>query len=176
MDRIILVGFRCVGKTTIGEKLAEVLEWEFLDLDKEIQKKLGKTIKEIVEEKGWHYFRKIEKEEMKKLKKFKKIIIALGGGGILHKEEMESLLENSLVVWLYSSPEVILKRMKEDEKTFSQRPALKDLDLEKEIVEVLKERMPLYEKFSHFRIDTDKLDIEEAVKNILEKLPQGSKE
>jgi shikimate kinase len=170
MDRIILIGFRCVGKTTIGKKLAEVLEWKFLDLDEEIQKKLGKTIKEIVEEKGWSYFRKIEKEDMKKLKELKKIVIALGGGSVLHKEEMENLLENSFIVWLYSSPEVIIKRIKEDEKTFFQRPALKNLDLEKEILEVLKERMPLYEKFSHFRIDTDKLDIESAVKKILEKL------
>jgi shikimate kinase len=170
MDRIILIGFRCVGKTTIGKKLAEVLEWKFLDLDEEIQKKLGKTIKEIVEEKGWSYFRKIEKEDMKKLKELKKIVIALGGGSVLHKEEMENLLENSFIVWLYSSPEVIIKRIKEDEKTFFQRPTLKDLDLEKEILEVLKERMPLYEKFSHFRIDTDKLDIESAVKKILEKL------
>uniref|UniRef100_A0A7V6CE73 Shikimate kinase n=1 Tax=Thermodesulfobacterium geofontis TaxID=1295609 RepID=A0A7V6CE73_9BACT len=176
MDRIVLIGFRCVGKTTIGKKLAKVLDWKFLDLDKEIQKKLGKTIKELVEEKGWDYFRKIEKEEMKRLKELKKIVIALGGGSILHQEEMGNLSKNSLVVWLYSSPEVILKRMKKDKKTFSQRPALKNLDLEKEIIEVLKERMPLYEKFSHFRIDTDKLDIEETVKKILEKLPQRSKE
>jgi shikimate kinase len=170
MDRIILIGFRCVGKTTIGKKLAEVLEWKFLDLDEEIQKKLGKTIKEIVEEKGWSYFRKIEKEEMKKLKELKEIVIALGGGSVLHQEEMENLLENSFIVWLYSSPEVIIKRIKEDEKTSFQRPALKKLDLEKEIFEILKERMPLYEKFSHFRIDTDKLDIESAIKKILEKL------
>jgi len=175
MDKIILIGFRCVGKTTIGKKLAEVLEWKFLDLDEEIQKKLGKTIKEIVEEKGWSYFRKIEKEEMKKLKELKEIVIALGGGSVLHQEEMENLLENSLVVWLYSSPKVIIKRIKEDEKTSFQRPALKNLDLEKEIFEILKERMPLYEKFSHFRIDTDNLNIESAVKEILEKLSQKRK-
>uniref|UniRef100_A0A7C4NTT0 Shikimate kinase n=1 Tax=Thermodesulfobacterium geofontis TaxID=1295609 RepID=A0A7C4NTT0_9BACT len=175
MDKIILIGFRCVGKTTIGKKLAEVLEWKFLDLDEEIQKKLGKTIKEIVKEKGWGYFRKIEKEEMKKLRELKEIVIALGGGSVLHQEEMENLLENSLVVWLHSSPEVIIKRIKEDEKTSFQRPSLKNLDLEKEIFEVLKERIPLYEKFHNFRIDTDNLNIESAVKEILEKLSQKGK-
>ncbi|PMP67079.1 MAG: shikimate kinase [Thermodesulfobacterium geofontis] len=170
MNKIILIGFRCVGKTTIGKRLAEILNWEFLDLDILIQEKFGKTIKEIVEERGWEYFRKIEKEEMKKFEKLKNAVIALGGGSVIHKEEMEGLLKDSLVVWLYSSPEVILKRMKEDEKTFYQRPALKNLDLEKEINEILEERIPLYERFSHFRLNTDKISIEEAAKKILEKL------
>lgn len=173
MNKIILIGFRCVGKTTIGKRLAEILNWKFLDLDALIQEKIGKTIKEIVEEKGWRYFRKIEKEEMKKLERLKDTVIALGGGSVIHKEEMEKLLEDSLVVWLYSSPEIILKRMKEDEKTFHQRPALKNSNLEKEIEEVLRERMPLYERFSHFRLNTDKISIEEAVKKILEKLNKG---
>ncbi|RKX62970.1 MAG: shikimate kinase, partial [Thermodesulfobacteriota bacterium] len=125
MDKIILIGFRCTGKTTIGKKLAEVLNWKFLDLDVEIQKKTGKTIKEMVEEKGWDYFRKLEKEEMKKLKNIKNAVIALGGGSVIHQEEMEKLLNGSLVIWLYSSPEVILERIRKDEKTALQRPPLK---------------------------------------------------
>jgi len=170
MDKIILIGFRCTGKTTIGKKLAEVLNWKFLDLDVEIQKKCGKTIKEMVEEKGWDYFRKLEKEEMKKLKNIKNAVIALGGGSVIHQEEMEKLLNGSLVIWLYSSPEVILERIRKDKKTALQRPPLKDSDLEKEIKNVLKERIPLYEKFSHFKIDTGKKSIEEVVKKILNQM------
>ena len=171
MDKIILIGFRCTGKTTIGKKLAEVLNWKFLDLDVEIQKKTGKTIKEMVEEKGWDYFRKLEKEEMKKLKNIKNAVIALGGGSVIHQEEMEKLLNGSLVIWLYSSPEVILERIRKDEKTALQRPPLKDSDLEKEIKNVLEERISLYEKFSHFKIDTGKKSIEEVVKKILNQMP-----
>ncbi len=173
MDKVILIGFRCVGKTTIGKKLAETLNWNFLDLDEEIQKRAGKTIKEMVEERGWEYFRKMEKEEMKKLENLKNIVIALGGGSVIHKDEMSNLLKKSLIVWLFAPAEVIVKRMKEDEKTASQRPALKNSSLEKEVEEVLRERLPLYEKFSHFKIDTSKTSIEEAVKNILEKLQEG---
>lgn len=173
MNKIILIGFRCVGKTTIGRKLAQVLNWNFLDLDIVIQEKIGKTIREIVEEKGWEYFRKTESEEMKKLRELENVVIALGGGSVIHKDEMEKLLEDSLVVWLHSSPEVILKRMKEDERTLNQRPALKNLELEKEIEEVLRERIPLYEKFSHLRIDTGEMGIEEVIKKILEKLNKG---
>lgn len=175
MDKIILIGFRCVGKTTIGKRLAEDLNWKFLDLDIEIQKETKKTIKELVEEKGWDYFRKVEKESMKKLKDMKNVVIALGGGGVIHEDEMKLLFKKSFIVWLYSSPEVILERMKKDEKTISQRPSLKNSGLEKEIRDVLKERVPLYEKFSHFKIDTDDIDVEGAVEKILKNIPQGEK-
>lgn len=172
MNKIVLIGFRCVGKTTIGEKLAKILGWNFIDLDTEIQRKEKKTIKKMVEEKGWEYFRRLEKEEMKRLENLKNVVVALGGGSVYHQEELEALSKKSLVVWLYASTEVILKRIKEDEKTASQRPVLKNLDLEKEITEVLKERIPLYEKFSHIRIDTDKASPEEVVKKIFKKIEE----
>ena len=175
MDKIVLIGFRCVGKTTIGRRLAETLNWKFLDLDIEIQKETEKTIKELVEEKGWDYFRKVEKESMKKLKDMKNVVIALGGGSVIHEDEMKLLFKKSFIVWLYSSPEVILERMKKDKKTISQRPSLKNSGLEKEIRDVLKERIPLYEKFSHFKIDTDDIDVEGAVEKILKNIPQGEK-
>jgi shikimate kinase len=173
MNKVILIGFRCVGKTTIGKKLSEALNWDFLDLDEEIQKKTGKSIKELVEEKGWEYFRTLEKDEMKKLKKLKNVVIALGGGSVIHEKEMKNLFKESFVVWLWANPDVILDRIKEDEKTASQRPSLKNLDLKSEIEEVLKERYPLYEKFSHLRIDTDKFSVKEAVKKILEKMQEA---
>jgi shikimate kinase len=56
MDKIVLIGFRATGKTSVGKKLAEALNWRFVDLDEEIQKKAGKSIKEIVEEGGWQAF------------------------------------------------------------------------------------------------------------------------
>lgn len=175
MDKIVLIGFRCVGKTTIGKRLAKALNWKFLDLDIEIQKETKKTIKELVEEKGWDYFRKVEKKSMKKLKDMKNVVIALGGGSVIHEDEMKLLFKKSFIIWLYSSPEVILERMKKDKKTISQRPSLKNSGLEKEIRDVLKERIPLYEKFSHFKIDTDDIDEEGAVEKILKNIPQGEK-
>ncbi len=167
MNKIILIGFRCTGKTTIGKELAKKLNWNFIDLDEKIQKREGKSIKEIVKEKGWDYFREIEKKEMKNFKNLKNVIIALGGGSVIHQEEMKNLSDKSLVVWLYSSPEIILKRIKEDKKTDFQRPPLKNTNLEEEIETVLKERNPLYEKFSQLKIDTDKKSIKEITEIII---------
>ena len=175
MDKIILIGFRCTGKTTIGKKLAEVLNWKFLDLDVEIQKKTGKTIKEMVEEKGWEFFRNLEKKEMENLYDLKRVVIALGGGGVLHQKEMEKLKEKSLVIWLFTPEEVILQRLRQDEKTSSQRPALSNTSLEEEIRNILKEREPLYEKFSHFKIDTSENIVGKTVDKILKILQNQSR-
>ncbi len=170
MNRVILIGFRCCGKTTIGERLAKRLNWKFLDLDVEIQRKEGKTIKEMVKEKGWNYFRTIEKRELQALLCLKNIVVALGGGAVIHEEEMKRLKEGSFVVWLYAEPEVILKRLMEDKKTESQRPALTQKTPEEEITEILKQRTPLYQRFSHIKFDTGKHSPEEIVEKILKEV------
>lgn len=171
-ERIILIGFRGTGKTTIGELLSKKLQWQFMDMDKEIQKEEKKTIKEIVEEKGWEYFRSIEKIYMKKVLTLKKFVISLGGGAVLHQEEMNKLKETSLVVWLKASSSEILKRLYSDKKTTTQRPNLTDLPFDQEIEKILKEREPLYRKFSHFSIDTENKTPEIIVKEITLRLKE----
>ncbi|WP_038057135.1 shikimate kinase AroL [Thermodesulfobacterium hydrogeniphilum] len=170
MNKIILIGFRCSGKTTIGKKLAEALNWEFLDLDIEIQKKIGKTIKKMVEEFGWQFFRDLEKKEMQSLVNIKNTVVALGGGAVLHEEEMKRLKEKGIIIWLYAPFETILKRIKEDKKTEFQRPALTEKSLEEEIKTILKEREPLYKNFSHIKIDTSKEPAEKIIEKIIKEV------
>ena len=59
---LLLTGMMGVGKSTLGKKLAKKLKLKFIDIDQIIEKKEKKTIKEIFEEKGEGYFRKIEKK------------------------------------------------------------------------------------------------------------------
>jgi len=170
MNKIVLIGFRATGKTTTGQKLAQVLKWKFIDLDEEIQKRAKKTIKEIVEEGGWEEFRKRERELMREIADLKNVVIALGGGGVLHKEEMKKLKENSLVVWLKTSEKEIIKRMKKDQKTTSQRPDLSNLPLEEEVKKILKEREPLYKIYSDLEIDTTNLSHDKVIEKILRQI------
>lgn len=169
-ERIILIGFRCSGKTTLGKLLSKRLNWHFIDTDEEIQKRQGKTIREIVEEKGWEYFRELEKEYMRTLLNFKQTVISLGGGAVLHHEELKKLKEGSFTVWLKASLSEILSRMKVDHKTTEQRPSLTGLSLEKELKKILKEREPLYHRFSDVSIDTDDKNLEMLVEEILREI------
>ncbi len=173
MNKIVLIGFRATGKTSIGKALAEKLKWKFLDLDEEIQKKTKKSIKEIVEKEGWERFRNLEKEFLREILYLENVVLALGGGSILHQKEMSELKEKSLVIWLFASKEIILERMKKDFKTLSQRPALTNFsNLEEEVEKLLKEREKLYNNFSHIKIDTSKKNIAEIVEEILKKFSQ----
>ena len=81
---LVLTGMMGVGKSTIGKKLAKRLKRKFVDIDKIIEIKEKNTIKEIFENKGEHYFRKIEKKiTLEELKK-NNLIIALGGGAFIN--------------------------------------------------------------------------------------------
>ncbi|MCS7279087.1 MAG: shikimate kinase [Thermodesulfobacteriaceae bacterium] len=168
MNKIVLIGFRATGKTSIGASLAQKLNWKFLDLDEEIQKRTQKSIREIVEEEGWETFRSLERKLLEEIKNLENIVIALGGGSVLHQKEMSDLKQRSLVIWLWASKEIILERMKGDSKTLSQRPSLTNFQtLEEEIEKLLKEREKLYNNFSHVKIDTSEKNISEIVEEIL---------
>jgi len=171
-NKVILIGYRACGKTTIGRELAKRLNWEFFDLDDVIQKKEGKSISEMVKTFGWEYFRKLEKETLKEFVGKKEVVLAPGGGAVMHEDIMKELKAESFVVWLWAPVEVILERLAKDTKTASQRPSLTNLGLKKEVEEVLKKRTPLYEKFSHIKVDTASLSVEEAVSEILKEFRQ----
>lgn len=169
--KILLIGFRGVGKTTIGKKLAERLGLEFLDLDEEIEKREGRTIAEIVQKMGWGHFRELEKIALRSLFGRSNLVCALGGGAVLHSEEMKHLKDESTIVWLKTDLKTIEERLKGDPKTNSSRPKLTDLNLTEEIAKIYGEREPLYRQFSHLIVETSHIDnIEHIVDLIVGKL------
>ena len=149
LERIYLAGYMTSGKSTIGPILANVLGWEFFDLDKEIEKHEGKSVVEIFEENGEDYFREIETEKLKELSKKDRSILALGGGTIADPENFHIIRESGLIVYLKVSPENIYKRLKNK----IDRPLFRDLVLsestEEEFLDKisshLNERIKIYE-------------------------------
>ena len=62
MRNIVLIGYRGAGKTAVGKVLARKLGFTFLDTDEMIEARTGRSIGEIVREKGWPFFRALERE------------------------------------------------------------------------------------------------------------------
>lgn len=174
MKKILLIGFRGTGKSTIGKLLAFALGVPFVDADEEIEKKMGKTIKEIVEEKGWSYFRKLEKEFLKTLLSRENLVCALGGGAVLHEEEMKELKKECIIIWLDADVGEIKKRLKKDEKTSTQRPALTHMSWEEELERLYKERKPLYKKWADLSIECSYESPEVLAKKIMNLLKEGT--
>ena len=162
MNNIILVGFMGTGKSVVGKLLAKKLHIDFVELDKMIETREKMPIKDIFEKKGELYFRQVEKEVVKEAGLRKNIVISAGGGSIVDEDNFKNLKNSGTIICLKASPETIIKRTK-DLKT---RPLLNVPDTKKQIEELLKKREAYYNK-ADFNINTDKLNIEQVVEEII---------
>ena len=89
--RIILIGFMGAGKTSVGERLAKKLQFDFLDMDYKIEEVENKQITEIFEQYGESYFRELENKVINEYIQNENIVISTGGGIITTKENIEIL-------------------------------------------------------------------------------------
>ena len=78
--RIVLTGFMGAGKTSVGKLLAELLGWEFLDLDAHLEARTGKTVPQLFAEGGEQHFRRLESSALANALRRPRTVIALGGG------------------------------------------------------------------------------------------------
>lgn len=103
MRNIVLIGMPGCGKSTLGRYLAEILDRDFIDADPEIEKDAGKTIPELfaVSE---DCFREQETKTVKRLAGLQGKVLAMGGGVVLHRENIENLKKNGTIIFLDRSP------------------------------------------------------------------------
>ncbi|MCJ7596112.1 MAG: shikimate kinase, partial [Desulfobacterales bacterium] len=134
---IVLIGYRCSGKTTAGKALARRLRRDFLDTDALIERRAGCSIEEIVSKEGWDHFRKLEKRVVRETSNIDNMVIATGGGAVVDEENVKNLKRNGWIVWLDGTPEVLRKRMVQEERSGRGRPSLTGLDPLEEIRRVL---------------------------------------
>ena len=112
--RIVLVGFMGAGKSAVGARLAERLGYEFEDMDQRIEKRTGRTIAALFEERGEEAFRKEERHEAAALAVLERRVVAAGGGAFVHPRTRALLRENALTVWLRCNLEILLRRIPDD--------------------------------------------------------------
>lgn len=98
------------GKTSVGRRLAELLGWTFIDLDEEIEKRIGQTIREVFAQRGEAHFRAIEREELSRVSRFEKAVIALGGGAFCSAENRKITESTGVSIWLDVRMEVLFPR------------------------------------------------------------------
>ena len=108
---IILTGMMGSGKSTIGQMLAERLDWLSVDTDSLISLAVEKEITEIFATKGEAYFRQLEKEALLAAVKGERKVIATGGGAVLDQENRKAMSENGRVIYLRTSIEELFERL-----------------------------------------------------------------
>ena len=171
-NNIVLVGYRCSGKTSVGKHLAQELGRKFFDTDAWIEKKVQCSIETIVSRHGWECFRSIEKELIKELSRGIELVIATGGGVVMDEENVRSLKKRGFIIWLNAKAEVLEKRMVRDQRSGKFRPSLTGSDSLEEIMKVLSARASYYERASDLVVDTSSLFPREVVALIIKNLPE----
>ena len=169
---IVLIGFRCTGKSTVGRMLADRAGWEFVDADETLEKRAGKTVREIFEELGESYFRKVESEVIEELSRLNGKVIATGGGAVLKRKNIQNLKRNGILVLLDAHPDVLFERVRRDPKSATLRPALTHLNLAEEIKQQYELRRPYYQKAADVTIHTSERPVAQVTED-LERVLRG---
>ena len=139
---IVLTGFMCAGKTTIGRKVAKLLNYKFIDTDIEIEEDQGCSVEDIFKYGGEDCFRDIETKMLEKLKNVQNSVISTGGGVILREYNQSILKQIGRQVYLKVPKKELLQRLKK----VNNRPLLKNKDSDTTLEQMFNERSVLYEK------------------------------
>lgn len=165
-ERIILIGYRGSGKTTIGRLLAGRLKTPFIDADEHLESQAGKTIREIFATEGEPSFRDRESAVLRELTQGGVRVLATGGGVVLREENRERIRESGFVVWLTADADTLWERLQTDPVTRERRPNLAGGGLE-EVTRMLAVREPLYRGLANLEIPVGELSPEVAADRIL---------
>jgi shikimate kinase len=112
LDRhVVLVGLPGAGKTSVGRRLAKELDRPFADADEQLELTAGQTIPRIFRERGEEAFRQMETEVLSDLLgRPSPIVIASGGGTIIHERNRALMSRHAVVIWLRASAEFLVGR------------------------------------------------------------------
>lgn len=160
MDKniILLIGMPGCGKSTIGEELANKINYDFCDMDKYIEEISNSTVKELFNI-SEEYFRDYETLACKELSNKRKIIISSGGGVIKRKKNIDFFKDKGIIIFIDRPIEDILK----DVDT-SSRPLLSDG--KSKLYNLYSERYNLYNNYCEIKIVND-TTIEETIDKII---------
>lgn len=128
------------GKSTVGQRLANLLGLEFFDCDHELEAQTGASVGLIFDVEGEEGFRERESRMLESLSQRQGVLIATGGGAVLRAENRELLRRSGLVVYLRTSVAQQMKRLSRDRS----RPLLQTPDREQRLQRLAEERNPLY--------------------------------
>jgi shikimate kinase len=109
--RIVLIGFMGAGKTTVGRHLAEILGWDFVDLDALVVERAGKSVAAIFRDDGEAAFRAAEHEAAIEAARRSSVVIAAGGGAWISPPTRAVLSAGAVTAWLRCALPALLARI-----------------------------------------------------------------
>jgi shikimate kinase len=159
---ILLVGMMGSGKTTVGLSLAERTGWRFVDNDELVERRTGRTARELLKA-GVQPLRAAEAQALRDgLEEPPPVIVGVAAGVVMDPDIRTAMRERGIVVWLRATPETLARRVLAvlDEETGKHRPWLgggPDAALAW-LREQSRRRLPLFESVASVIVDVDRAD------------------
>ena len=160
-ENLVFLGMMGSGKSSIGLQIAKKLKLTFVDIDREIERELGISIKKIFETKGENFFRKFEEKITLKKLKLDSVVISLGGGAFTNKLIRKEVLRSSVSFWLNWNTAVLLKRIR-----YSKKRPLAFNSTDNQLVDLIKKRNSIYSK-ALYEIKCDNLSKKQVINKVL---------
>ncbi len=164
-EKIVLVGLRGAGKTTIGQAVAAALGVPFVELDQRIEQLAGMRLSDIFSIHGEPYYRRLEREAIERVAAEPGRAVVATGGGVVNEPDTWSMVRSVCrTVWLEASPDDHWKRViaQGDERPMEGNPQAM-----LELRALLTRRSPLY-ALAHHRVHTSRVGLEGAVRSVIE--------
>jgi shikimate kinase len=158
---VVLVGLPGSGKSTVGQIAASLLGATFIDLDRLIESRCGRTIERIMAEQGEAGFRMLEAEAAADVLGGPAAVVAPGGGFFEDPASRQSALDTGYVVYLQVSPSVAARRLKDT----ADRPLLKGYDITLRLAQLLQRREAAYLQ-AHAKVSTDSLSASQVADRV----------
>jgi XRE family aerobic/anaerobic benzoate catabolism transcriptional regulator len=169
--RIALVGLRGAGKTTLGQRAAQLLNMPFVELDREVERTSGMELSEIFATHGQAMFRRLERQCLEAtVKRFERVVIATGGSLVTEPTTYDLLLSTCFVIWLRATPEEHMSRVLDqgDLRPMAEGPQAMD-----DLKTILESRTPLYAKADAIVSTSGKTETQ-ALTALLARIPSAS--
>ncbi|WP_455477010.1 shikimate kinase [Bartonella sp. B41] len=159
---LVLIGLMGAGKSTIGERIATILNLPFYDSDQEIEKKTQMTITEFFKIHGETEFRSLEQNTVLTIIKKSPLVLATGGGTYINDTTRKIIHENSISVWLKSDIDTLMKRV----SRYSTRPLLQTENPKEIMQKLVEQRYPIYAK-AHITINNYEENYHTVAKDVI---------
>lgn len=187
-NRIFLIGYMGSGKSTIAKLLGKMTGIPYLDMDQEIEKASGMSIRQIFIKYGEHEFRNRESALLDKLchvngladvlagayeasAESPESLIVSCGGGIILDDANRKILNQQYTIFLEASSEILFDRVNGDtNRPFAFMDIADESERRQKFLDLYKKREPLYKEAAHIIIQTDGKSPDEIAEEILSKI------